>query len=186
LNDPSEQWPFRFNITFSEDELRTYRKVMAARHAGGKNQGTVYGIMLAGISVFGLVVFGAVKLGWIESTAIRPVLFTAYFAFVAGAGSYYFAVRHYFRKFYRADASTGPWDFLFDNAGITYKSETTEVRLVWRALDSVDDLGPIVLFLFRGQGIGIPSRLFADDTARAGFVAAARARIKAAAESARP
>jgi hypothetical protein len=75
LNDPSEQWPFRFNITFSEDELRTYRKVMAARHAGGKNQGTVYGIMLAGILVFGLVVFGAFKLGWIESAAIRPVLF---------------------------------------------------------------------------------------------------------------
>ena len=180
MNDISKRWPFRFNITFSEDELRTYRKVMAARHARGKNQGTVFGIILAGIPVFGLVVFGAFKLEWIESAAIRPVLFTAYFAFVAGAGSYYFAVRHYFRQFYRGDASTGPWDFLFDDAGITYKSETTEVRLVWHALDSVDDLGPLVLFLFRGQGIGIPSRLFADDIARAGFVTATRARINAA------
>jgi hypothetical protein len=182
LNDASVQWPFRFNITFSEDELRTYRKVMAARHARGKNQGTFYGIMLA----VGLVVFAAFKLGWIESTAIRPVLFTAYFAFVAGAGSYYFAVRHYFRKFYRADARTEPWDFSFDDAGVTYKSETTEVRLLWRALDSVDDLDPIVLFLFRGQGIGIPSRLFADAAARASFVTATRARIKAAAEGTQP
>ena len=95
MNDALDQWPFQFTITYTEDEQRIFRKIMAARHARMKNEGTVFGLMLAGILAFGLAVLGAFKLGWVESSAIRPVLFTAYFAFVAGAGSYYFSMRHY-------------------------------------------------------------------------------------------
>jgi hypothetical protein len=59
-----------------------------------------------------------------------------------------------------------------------------EVRLTWRALDSVENLDRIVvLFLFNERGISIPRRIFADDAARAAFGAGA-ARIKAAAETA--
>ncbi len=41
----------------------------------------------------------------------------------------------------------------------------------------------MVLFHFGAQRIGIPARVFNDNAARLAFVAAASARIKAAAES---
>lgn len=186
MNDISSQWPFRFTITYTEDEQRIFRKVMAARLARlarVRNEGTAFAIMLAGILAFGLAVIGAYRLDWIENSAIRPVLFTAYFAFVAGAGSYYFAMRHHFRKFYRENTRTR-WDFLFDDAGVAYKSETMEVRMVWRGLDSVEDWGRVVLLLFNRRGIGIPPRVFVDGAARAAFVTEVAARIKAATETA--
>jgi hypothetical protein len=51
-------------------------------------------------------------------------------------------------------------------------------------VDAVEDLGRLVALHFGAQGVIIPSRMFADDAARAAFVAAARTRIKAAAEKA--
>jgi hypothetical protein len=179
LNDTSDQWPLQFTINYTEDEQRLFRKIMAARHARMNNEGTVFGIMVGGILVLGLAALGAFKLGWIGSAAIRPVLFTAYFAFVAGAGCYYFPMRHYFRRFFREDARA-KWAFLFDDAGIAYNSETMDVRMKWRALEGVEDWGGMILLLFNGRGIGIPSRIFSDDTARVDFVAAASARVKAA------
>jgi hypothetical protein len=181
LNDASDQWPFQFAINYTEDEQRIFRKMVAARHARMKDEATVFVIMVAGILAFGLAALGAFKLGWIDSSSIRPVLFTAYFAFVAGAGCYYFAMRHYFRRFFREDART-EWHFLFDDVGIAYESDAMEVRMKWRALEGAEDRGRMVLFLFNGRGIGIPSRIFSDNTARVAFVAAARARIKAAAK----
>jgi hypothetical protein len=57
-----------------------------------------------------------------------------------------------------------------------------EVRFSWRAVQSVDDLGAIVLFRCGNHAVFVPARTFADDAARKDFVAAAAARIKAAAE----
>lgn len=181
MNDASDQLPIHFDITYTDDDGRAYRKSMLARSAHGQNQGTAFGMSLTAILALGLAVFGAFKLGLIGPSIVQPLLI-AYVAFLAGMVSYYFAVRWHFRKFYRADARRGSWKFYFDEDGILYKSQTTEVRLAWRAINAVEDCGEMVLFLFSAQGIGIPSRLFNDNAARLAFVAAAAARIKAAAE----
>jgi hypothetical protein len=129
----------------------------------------------------GLVVLGAFELGFVAAAALLSVLFTDYSAFIAGMTTYYFFPLGHFRQFYREDTRTR-WDFLFDDNDITYKSNKMEVLLAWRALESVEDQGLVGLLLYYGRGIGIPQRVFTDDAARAGFVAAATARIKAAAE----
>jgi hypothetical protein len=141
---------------------------------------------LAAILALGLAVLGTFKLGLIAPSIVQPVLLTAYVAFLAGMASYYFAVRWHFRKFYRADARRGSWSFCFDEYGILDKSQTTDVRLAWRAISAVEDCGRMVLFLFGAQGIGIPSRVFNNNAARVAFVAVVAARIKAAAEMIRP
>ncbi len=69
-------------------------------------------------------------------------------------------------------------------SSILYKSATIEVRLEWRAVDAIEDFDGMVALRFGVQGISIPSRVFADRAARAKFVAAASARIKAAADQA--
>lgn len=65
--------------------------MMAGRYARAQGEGTAFGILLAAILLLGLVVFGAFKLGWVESSAVRPVLYTAYFAFLTGVSGYYHA-----------------------------------------------------------------------------------------------
>jgi|SRR5262249_5225712 len=181
MNDVSSQWPFHFTLTYSKDEQRIFRKVMAARYAWGGQM--VWALAVGLPLVIGLVVLGAFELGFIAVIALPSVLFSAYVAFTAGMTSYYFFLRRHFRKFYREDART-TWNYLFDDNGITYKSETMEVRLTWQALDSVEDRGRLVLLLFNGRGIGIPSRIFAGDAARAAFVTAVAACIRAATERA--
>jgi hypothetical protein len=57
-----------------------------------------------------------------------------------------------------------------------------EVRLSWRAVSAVEDLGRLVIFRFGAQGVIIPSRVFRDNAARRAFVAATAAHIKTAAE----
>ncbi len=183
MSDASDQLPIHFDITYTDDDVRAYRKSMAARSAHGQNQGTAFGMSLAAILALGLAMLGTFKLGLIAPSIVQPVLLTAYVAFLAGMASYYFAVRWHFRKFYGADARRGAWKFSFDEAGIFYKNQNTEVRLAWRAINAVEDRGRMVLFHFGAQRIGIPARVFNDNAARLAFVAAASARIKAAAES---
>jgi hypothetical protein len=181
LNDASNQAEFHFVVTYSDQELRTYSKIMAGRYARAQSEGTAFGILLAAILLLGLVVFGAFKLGWVEPSAVRPVLYTAYFAFLTGVSGYYFVMRAYFRKFIRTDQRGGTWNCSFTLAGIFYRSETIEVRLAWRAVTVVEDLGKIIIVRFGAQGITLPSRVFADDATRAAFAAAASAWIEAAA-----
>jgi hypothetical protein len=184
LDDASNQSEFHFTVIYTDKELRTYRKVAAGRYARAQSEGTGFGVLLAAILVLGLAVFGAFKFGLFERSAVRPVLITAYFAFLTGVTGYYFVMRAYFRKFIRTDQRGGTWNYSFTPAGISYRSEMIEVRLAWRGVNTVEYLGKMVVLRFGAQGIAIPSRVFADDAARAAFVAAARTRIKAAAEKA--
>jgi hypothetical protein len=162
MNDISSQWPFCFAITYTVGEQRIFRKVMAARHAWVGY--TVWAVVLGPPLVIGLVVLGGFELGSELVHRLRGIH--------RGHGQLLFLLAPLL------------WNFLFDDTGIAYKSEKMEVRLTWRVLDSVEDLDRIVLFLFNGRGISIPRRVFADDAARAAFVAGAAARIKAAAETA--
>jgi hypothetical protein len=178
LNDVSNQWPFHCTVTYSDDELRAYRKIVAARYARGDDWGWIFAIPF-----IGLVVLGAFKLGLVTPTTMRPVLFTTYAAFILGGASYYLFIRQHFRKLTRADRWRGkPWNWSFDKTGVRYSCVTTDVRLAWSALDAVEDLGTAVFFRMGWHALCIPSRVFGDNAARASFVAAASARIKAAAE----
>lgn len=181
MDDLSDQAEFQFVVTYSAQELRTYRKVMAGRYARAQSEGTAFGILLAAILVLGLAVFAAFRFGLVDLSAVRPVLFTANFAFLTGVTGYYLVMRAYFRKFIRTDQRGGTWNYSFSRTGILYHSETIEVRLAWRAVNAIEDLGKMVVFRFGAQGIAIPSRVFADSAARTAFVTAASARIKAAA-----
>lgn len=184
MNHSSGEAEFHFVVAYSNQELRTYSKMMAGRYARVQNEGTGFGILLIAILILGFAVFGASKLGLIESSAVRPVLFTAYCAFTTGVIGYYFVMRAYFRKFVRTNQFGGSWNFSFTPAGIFYRSETIEVRLAWRAVTAVEDLGKIVIVCFGTQALTLPSRVFADDARRTAFTAAASAWIKAAAEKA--
>ncbi len=184
MDDASNQAEFHFVVTYSDQELRTYSKMMAGRYARTQNEGTAFGILLAAILLLGLAVLVAFKVGWIEPSAVRPVLYAAYFAFLTGAGGYYFVTRAYFRKFIRTEQRGGTWNYSFTPTAICYRSETIEVRLAWRAVRAVEDLGKILIVRFGAQGLTVPSRVFADDATRAAFTAAASAWIKAAAEKA--
>jgi hypothetical protein len=108
---------------------------------------------LAAILAVGLAVLGAFQLGLIEPSIVQPVLLTAYVAFLAGMASHHFAVRWHFRKFYRADARRGSWWFYFDEDGILYKSEMTEVRLAWRAISAVEDCGRMICSFSGPKGL---------------------------------
>lgn len=125
----SNQAEFHFVVTYNDQELRTYRKVMAGRYARAQSEGTGFGILLIAILILGLAVFGAFKFGLIESSAVCPVLYTAYFTFMTGVIGYYFVMRAYFRKFIRTDQRGGAWNYSFTAAGISYRSETIEVQL---------------------------------------------------------
>jgi hypothetical protein len=184
LDDASNQSEFHFAVSYSDHELRTCSRMMAGRYARLQTEGTAFGLLFAAILVVGLAVLGAIKLGLVAPSAVLPVLLTAYFAFLTGVAGYYFVMRAYFRKFIRTYQRGGPWNYSFTPAGIFYNSETVEVRLAWRAVNAVEDLGKMIILRFGAQGIAIPPRVFADNATRASFVAAAAARIKAAAQDA--
>jgi hypothetical protein len=181
-NVSNESDATRFSVTYSDDELRSYSRLMARRYARGHNDYTFFGLMILAIFVVGLAVLGAVDLGLVEAAAVRSVLVTAYVAFVAGWLGYWYLVQRYFSKHLGRQSLRGPWDYWFGAAGLGYKGATIEVRFSWRAVQSVDDLGAIVLFRCSNHAVFVPARMFADDAARKDFVAVSAARIKAAAE----
>jgi hypothetical protein len=180
-------WPFHFAITYSEDEIRTSRKVITARYARGHQGMRFYELAFASPVAVGLVVLGAFELGLIAPISLRPVLITAYAAFTVGLASYYLFMRRYFLGIMRAEDrwQKQTWNWSIDDAGIRYVADATDVRLAWRAFEAVDDLGGLVLLRYGRRHLAIPSRMFSDDAARAAFVGAVAARIKAAAGSAK-
>jgi hypothetical protein len=74
----------RFSVTYSDDEVRSYSKLMARRYARGDDDYTFFGLMMLAIFVVGLAVFGAFELGLVKAAALRSVMVTAYVAFAAG------------------------------------------------------------------------------------------------------
>jgi hypothetical protein len=158
LDDVLNQAEFHFDVTYSDEELRTYQKIMAGRYARAQSEGTAFGILLGAILVLGLVVFGAFRLGLIGPAAVRPVLYTAYFAFLTGVTGYYLVMRAYFRKFIRTHQRGGTWNYSFTSAGIFYRNETIDVRVAWPEINAVEDLSKLIILRFGAQGITVPSR----------------------------
>jgi hypothetical protein len=154
VNNASDNWPYHFVITYTEDEIRASRNATAGRHARSQQGMTFYGLAFASILAIGLVVLGAFKLGLIAPMAVQPVLITAFAAFTAGAVGYYLFIRQYFRSIMRTQDGwqKRTWNCSFDDAGIRYASDTIELRLAWRVFDAVDDFGRMVLLRYGGGG----------------------------------
>jgi hypothetical protein len=62
LDQRSPPAEFDFVVTYTDEELRTFQKVMAKRYARAQSEGTAFGILLGAILVLGLAVFGTFKL----------------------------------------------------------------------------------------------------------------------------
>jgi hypothetical protein len=174
MNDGPDRWPFQFVFVYSDNELRTLNKIVAARYARG------WGWIFA-IPPLGLVVLGAFKLDLVTPVTLVPVLISTYAAFIVGAASYYLYIRQYFRRIARNERWQGKtWNWSFDETGIHYRCEITDTWLALGALDAVEDLGRLVLFRMGRRALCIPARVFADDATRVSFVAAASARVETA------
>jgi hypothetical protein len=176
MNDGPDRWPFQFEFVYSDNELRTFGKIVATRYARGDDWAWIFVIPL-----LGLVVFGAFELDLVTPVTLGPVLFTTYAAFIVGAASYYLYIRQYFRRIARNESWRGEtWHWSFDETGIHYRCKKTDAWLAWSALDAVEDLGRLISFRMGRRALCIPARVFADNSARVDFVAAASARVKAA------
>ena len=142
---------------------------------------TSLGLWFVGIFAVGLAALGAFKFGLFNARALKPVLFTAYVAFAAGAATYGLVIRRQYRAYYRTYARiTGTWHYTFDDSGISYKNDVRQSFLLWRAVKSVEDLGWAIVFPSSDQAIFIPSRVFGDAAARSKFATECVARIEAA------
>jgi hypothetical protein len=84
VNNASDQSQYNFAVTYGDDEIRAYDKLIAARRARGESNYTFFGMLFVAIFAIGLAALGAFKLGWIGTAAVPPVLLTAYAAFAAG------------------------------------------------------------------------------------------------------
>lgn len=173
-----------FSVNYTEAELRDGGRLDAKKQARAESNYTFFGMLFAVPIAVGLAVFAGSDLGLIPDAAVPAALATAYIAFGAGWSSYWLWIRSYYRKQSSIPRDLGPWNFVFDDAGIVYRNETTEVRFTWRGVDKVEHLGPFVVFRCGRHRIFIPSRIFADTASRAAFGASCAVRIKAAAKSA--
>ena len=170
-----------FSVTYTEAELRDVGRLVAKRQARAEDNYTFWGMLFAVPLVIGFAVYAAFDFGLIASAAVPGTLAAAYVAFAAGWLSYWFWISSYYRKQARQPGNMGPWHFVFDDAGMVYKSETNEVRYTWRGIDAIEGLGRFILFRCGTRRLFIPTRVFADNAACKNFAATCAARITAAA-----
>jgi hypothetical protein len=180
--DPPGQ---RFVFTYTEEELWAVRKIVASPWDRGPNWDSIWTSMFVIAFGIGFVMLAVRQLGLIALASFKPVLATAYAAFLAGAAAYHFVARrhhrrHTLRAYRLSGASSEAWSYCFDHVGIVCKSATLETRVPWCAFRSVEDWGWMVLFwLDNMQSFFIPARAFRDASAQAAFVASTAAQIKA-------
>ena len=187
MGPPPSPLPERLVFTYQEDEARAYsRLVWARRDRRGPDHGNFRAAMIAITLAIGLSVLFANYLGLVAFSEMRPVLFTAYAAFVAGALAYHAMMRIRYRAIGRAmyrDSAMGieACEMTFDASGVVYKNAKFELRVPWAAVAEVIENSLIVVLLFQSsQGLPIPTRLFSGAASRASFAAAIRNHASAA------
>ena len=172
--------PYQFSVTYTEAELRDVGRLIAKKQARAEDNYTFWGMLFAIPLAIGFAVYAAFDLGLIPSVAVPGTLAAAYIAFVAGWLSYWLWISSYYRKQARLPRNLGPWYFVFDDAGMLYWSETSEVRTAWRGVDAIEGLGRFILFRCGTHRIFIPTRVFADTAAYKDFATTCAGRIQAA------
>jgi hypothetical protein len=183
MTDAADQVPDRFTFSYADEaEFQAFYTLVSRRQDQGPSWDGFYAVIIGGPVVIGLVPLAALALGLIEPEAFKPVLATAFLAFIAGALAFWWLMAVRYRTVARAVYRTGVerevWDYTFDHAGIRCRNGTWEINAPWGSVKSVEDAGAFVLiWLNNGQPFAFPSRLFADAGVRQRFVAAIAARI---------
>ena len=179
-------FPAKLSITYTEAEMLAFYHFAAARQNLAIDQSTFWAALCIAIFGLGGFVVLAHYVGWLQTSEIRVVAFTTYAAFTAGVIAYYIVTRiHYWQfaiRFYRDTGQAQKrWDFSFDDAGLTFESDTSETRVPWRGVNAFEDRGSMMLIWFEGtQAIFFPARVFRDENARKNFAAAVADSVKAA------
>ena len=185
MSDTGGKIPQRLTFSYSEEGFWAFRKLAAARIDRGPSIYAFWAVMILVICGIGFAVLTVFYAGMLEAGQLRAVLFTAYLAVSAGAGTlyalFYLRRRHIARQIYaKTKRERERWQVAFDDAGLTCKSDKLETRVSWRALTRIENCGPAVIIgMSRMQSFAIPARVFSDDGARASFIAAVAARIAA-------
>jgi len=178
--------PERLTFSYSEEEVWVFRKLAAARVDRGPSIYAFWAVMIPVIFGIAFAVLAVFYAGMLGVGQLRAVLFTAYLAFSAGAGTLFILIhlrsRQLARKIYeKTKREREIWQVAFDDAGLTCKSDTLETRVSWRAMTGIENWGSAVTVgMSRMQSFAIPARVFRDDAARTNFIAAVAARIAAA------
>jgi len=178
--------PDKLSMTYTEAEMWAYYQFAAARQKLAMDENTFWAALCIAIFGLGGLVVLAHYVGWVQTSEIRVVAFTTYAAFTAGVIAYHILTRiHYRQAATRFYGNTGQgqksWDFSFDDAGFTFKSDTSETRVPWHGVNAFEDRGSTMLIWFEGtQLIFLPARVFRDENSRKNFAAAVANSVKAA------
>lgn len=186
MNSPPSALPDRLVFGYTEAELTAYSHLVWARRDRGPSYENFKALMIVITFAIGFVVLFANYLGFVTSSQMPPVLFTAYAAFVAGAFAHRAAIKLRYRSIaramYRDDGMASEmFEMTFDASGVVSKNARFEMRLPWAAIAEVIEAPLLVVLLFEvSQGLPIPVRLFSDPAARADFIAMIRAHASGA------
>jgi YcxB-like protein len=172
-------------FTASAAELAAARKLAAIRLSRTLQSWDYLAVTYLSILVIALAVYAAYEFGLFDRWSLRPVLVTAYVAFIVGVCAEKFLrrwqVRRITRAFYAGEDKV-EWQVSFDDTGMLWRSETMESRVSWRAIRGIEDTGAMLL-LWRdipSRSTFIPTRAFESAEARAAFVAAVTTHIASA------
>jgi hypothetical protein len=179
VNGPARPIPDRLVFTFSKDELTAYSRIFSKRYDRGPSYLNFMAVMMAIIFGLGFVALLAKHLEWIEPSALRPVLFTAYAAFFAGALAYYGALLAGYRRgagtMSRLHAAIGPYEMVCDGNGFVYGPAQARTHVPWNAIADVSKSSSMVMIWnATGSGYPIPARIFPGLAQCDDFVAAIR------------
>jgi len=183
MSESENLFPCRFAFTFSEQDIKAYGRLSAARADPGPD-GTSFFFGLIGLIIgLGLVVALARYHGLIAQSALEPVLFSAYASFILGVAVYWLALYLGYRRAlrrYRAYSADPRCEISFDPDSITSRDDRYDVRAPWRSVHQVDETASlIVLWIGYRTAFVLPKRVLAGRDPHA-FVAALRARVAAA------
>jgi hypothetical protein len=177
---PPSLLPDRLVFTYHEDEATAYYRLMASRRDRGPDPMNFEALMIALTFAIGFIVLLANYLGFVASSEMPHVLFTAYAAFIAGALAHRAAMRIRYRAIARAsfrdsEFGTETFEMNFDAHGVAYDTARYQMRMPWMAIAEVIEAPLVIVLLFeRAQGLPIPARVFTDAASRAAFVATVR------------
>jgi YcxB-like protein len=180
VSSPSTPLPDKLVFTYQEDEATAYGRLVGLRRDRGPDYMNFEALMVALTFAIGFIVLIANYLGFVASSEMPHVLFTAYAAFIAGAFAHRAAMQVRRRAIARAsfrdsEFGTETFETTFDCTGVAYDSVRCQMRVPWMAIAEVIEAPLVIVLLFdRTQGLPIPARVFTDAASRAAFVATVR------------
>lgn len=135
MSDVSDQTPDRFTVTvtYTEEELWALSKLVHRRLDHGPAVDMYWSVIIGMMLAVGFVPFAALSLGPIGSAAFRPVLATAYLAFIAGGLTFWAVMamrsRGVARANYRQGRGSETLEYVFDDTGAVFRGDMLETRM---------------------------------------------------------